>query len=240
MSDQKEFPANWLLPDYDPNQHMMSLKGRDYLNVQNRLLWFIRDQRELIVRGLATCSYIIRTELVEVDRAQGFAHFSCYVRDVLGNETTSYGSETAKDFGDYIEKAATKAEGRALLNLGYGTAMAPEMDEGERVVDSPVARREPHLSESREKTSPTSSAAPASSQHAVANGTATATAEQRERMRKYRDALEIVDRSIAQTDDHLSVAEAEARISAYIEHWKKRQMRQTAGTGTGTGTGVAS
>jgi hypothetical protein len=28
-----------------------------------------------------------------------------------------------------------------LLALGYGTAFAPEMDEGERVVDSPVERR---------------------------------------------------------------------------------------------------
>ena len=52
-----------------------------------------------------------------------------------------YGSETAKDFPDYAEKASTKSLGRALLALGYGTAFAPEMDEGERVVDTPVERR---------------------------------------------------------------------------------------------------
>ena len=51
-----------------------------------------------------------------------------------------YGSEAAKDFADYAEKASTKSLGRALLALGYGTAFAPEMDEGERVVDSPVRR----------------------------------------------------------------------------------------------------
>ncbi len=52
-----------------------------------------------------------------------------------------YGSESAKDFGDFAEKASTKSLGRALLALGYGTAFAPEMDEGERVVDAPVERK---------------------------------------------------------------------------------------------------
>lgn len=139
---QPQYPGNWrIAADYDPNQHLMSLKGKDYLNVQNRLLWFIRDQRDFIVRGLATTSYVIRTELVEQDRDAGFAQFKTYVRDVLGNEATMYGSEAAKDFPDYAEKASTKSLGRALLALGYGTAFAPEMDEGERVVDSPVERR---------------------------------------------------------------------------------------------------
>ena len=140
---QPHFPGNWrIAADYDPNAHLMSLKGRDYLNVQNRLLWFIRDQRDFIVRGLATTSYVIRTELVEQDREAGYAHFKTYVRDVLGNEATMYGSEAAKDFADYAEKASTKSLGRALLALGYGTAFAPEMDEGDRVVDTPVDRRQ--------------------------------------------------------------------------------------------------
>jgi hypothetical protein len=51
-----------------------------------------------------------------------------------------YGSESVKDFPDYSEKAATKSLGRALLALGYGAGSAPELDEGERVVDSPVSR----------------------------------------------------------------------------------------------------
>jgi hypothetical protein len=144
MSDgqRKEFPTNWRIgQDFDPNQHLMQLKGRDYLNVQSRLLWFIRDQRALIVAGLATCPYVVRTELVEMDREHGWAHFRTHVRDVIGNEATMYGSEAAKDFPDYAEKASTKSLGRALLALGYGTAFAPEMDEGDRVVDSPVDRR---------------------------------------------------------------------------------------------------
>jgi hypothetical protein len=137
----KSFPANWLIAqDYNPNDHLMNLKGKDYLNVQNRLLWFIRDQRALIAAGLATMSYVVRSELVEQDREAGWAHFKTYVRDVLGNEATMYGSESARDFPDYAEKASTKSLGRALLALGYGAGSAPELDEGERVVDSPVSR----------------------------------------------------------------------------------------------------
>lgn len=139
---QQQFPQNWRIgQDFDPNNHLMNLKGRDYLNVQNRLLWFIRDQRALIVAGLATVPYVVQSELVEMDRSTGWAHFKTYVRDVLGNEATMYGSEAAKDFADFAEKASTKSLGRALLALGYGTAFAPEMDEGERVVDTPVDRR---------------------------------------------------------------------------------------------------
>ncbi len=141
-SGKRAFPPNWLLaPDYDPNDHLMNLKGKEYLNVQNRLLWFMRDQRDMIASGLATTPYIIRTELVELDREAGWAHFRTTVRDVLGNESVMYGSESSRDFPDYIEKASTKSLGRALLALGYGAAFAPEMDEGERIVDAPIARR---------------------------------------------------------------------------------------------------
>lgn len=143
-----QFPSNWqIASDFDPNDHLMQLKGRDYLNVQARLLWFIRDQRALIVAGLAQMPYVLRTELVEQDRERQFAHFKTYVRDVLGNEATMYGSETGKDFADYAEKASTKSLGRALLALGYGTAFAPEMDEGERVVDTPQR----HVPSTRER-----------------------------------------------------------------------------------------
>lgn len=150
--NQQAFPLNWRIgQDFDPNAHLMQLKGRDYLNVQNRLLWFIRDQRALIVAGLAKVPYVVQTDLVEMDRGTSWAHFKTYVRDVLGNEATMYGSESAKDFADYAEKASTKSLGRALLALGYGTAFAPEMDEGERVVDSPVERERRASSSARER-----------------------------------------------------------------------------------------
>ena len=235
MSEKNEFPATWrIAADYDPNQHLMSLKGKAYLDVQNRMIWFLRDQRDLIARGLATCSHVVRTELVEQDRQAGFAQFKTYVRDVLGNEATMYGSETMKDFGDYAEKASTKSLGRALAMLGYGTQFAAEMDEGERVVDSPVARREPNLGEQHEKTPPNTSAAPAPSQRVTDGGgataTATATKDQRERMRKYREALAISDDSIARADNLLDQTAAEGRISEYIRMWQRRNVVGTGAT----------
>jgi hypothetical protein len=144
------YPDHWatLAHDFDPQQHLIQIerfdkaKGKkvatDYLNVQNRLIWFIRDQRQLISAGLAKTAYTIQTEMVEHDREAGWAHFKTYVRDVLGNEATMYGSESMRDFPDYIEKASTKSLGRALLLLGYGTAFTAEIDEGDRMVDAPT------------------------------------------------------------------------------------------------------
>jgi hypothetical protein len=132
------FPPSWQKTDYDPT--IMDLKGRAYLNVEGRRAWFIADQRHMIMAGIAKCPFIIQTELVEIDLDRGYAQFKTFGRDVLGNECTMYGSETAKDFGDYAEKASTKSLGRMLAGLGYSTASAQEFDEGERVVDSPQER----------------------------------------------------------------------------------------------------
>ena len=55
-----------------------------------------------------------------------------------GGSATGYGSETAKDFGDFIEKAETKALGRALIALGYGTQFAQEFGEDDAVETFPV------------------------------------------------------------------------------------------------------
>lgn len=60
-----------------------------------------------------------------------------------GAEATGHGSETPRDFSDYIEKAETKAIGRALAALGYGTQFVEselEGKQGPRPVDSPAQR----------------------------------------------------------------------------------------------------
>jgi hypothetical protein len=49
-------------------------------------------------------------------------------------------AESRNGFTDYLEKAETGAIGRALALCGYGTQFAPELEEAERIVDSPVAR----------------------------------------------------------------------------------------------------
>lgn len=118
---------------FNPNDHMMKLKGKDYLQVAWRLVWF-RDPED----GFPTNG--IRTELLE--HGEDWAVFKAEITDENGFVlSTGHGSESRKDFGDYLEKAETKAVGRALAMLGFGTQFAAdELDEGERIVDSPIAR----------------------------------------------------------------------------------------------------
>lgn len=120
---------------FKPEEHFRNLKGQQYLEVKWRVVWFREEHPE---------GYI-KTELVEHDAQGGLAVFRAQAGYTLadGREVyaTGYGSETRKDFGDYLEKSETKSVGRALAMLGYGTAQAMELDEGERaVVDSPVER----------------------------------------------------------------------------------------------------
>jgi hypothetical protein len=119
--------------NFDPNDHLMKLSGKDYLPVAWRLVWF----RDRFPEGH------IKTEVIELTDQR--AVFRADVTAIVGGEimggATSHGSETPKDFRDYIEKAETKAIGRALAALGLGTQFAPELEEGERIVDSPVERK---------------------------------------------------------------------------------------------------
>lgn len=120
---------------FNPNEHMMQLKGKDYLQVAWRLVWF-RDEDN----GCG-CTWGLQTELLE--HGEDWAVFKATITNQEGRViSTGHGSESKRDFGDYLEKAETKAVGRALAMLGFGTQFAAdELDEGERIVDSPVDRK---------------------------------------------------------------------------------------------------
>lgn len=118
------------MTDFNANEHMMILKGREYLPVKWRVVWFREDHPD----------GTIVTEMIEHDLEKQYALFRATINIPAGGSSTGYGSESIRDFSDYIEKAETKAIGRALATLGYGTQFAPELDEGERIVDSPVER----------------------------------------------------------------------------------------------------
>lgn len=118
---------------FNPNEHLMDLKGKKYLQVMHRLVWF-REDKPL---------WNIDTKLEQL--TENHAVFSAKIYDENGNQKSSgYGSEGVKDFRDFIEKAETKAVGRALAMLGYGTQFAPELDEEDRIVDSPVPPKNNH------------------------------------------------------------------------------------------------
>jgi len=120
---------------FQPNEHLINLGNshtpRWYLPVQWRLVW-LREQ----------CPDAkVSTEVIHLDFEKGIAVFRATIKHGEA-EAVGTGSETVKDFRDYIEKAETKAIGRALAALGFGTQFAPELDEGqERIADAPVQRQ---------------------------------------------------------------------------------------------------
>ncbi len=119
---------------FNPNEHLRKLKGQDYLDVKWRLMWLREDYPDAR----------ITTELVRLDLEERLAVFRAEVSIPEKGSATGFGSETEKDFPlGWVEKAETKSVGRALAALGFGTQFAVELDEGDRVVDSPVSRPQP-------------------------------------------------------------------------------------------------
>jgi hypothetical protein len=101
---------------FDASKYLTDLHGREYLEVKWRLLWLRTEHADAVVH----------TELVK--HAPGLALFRARVAIPGAGEATGWGSETADDFEDYIEKAETKALGRALAALGYGTQFCEDFD----------------------------------------------------------------------------------------------------------------
>lgn len=111
---------------------VLNLKGKDYLEVKYRLIWFREEHPD----------WTIETQLVAAEDKS--AMMKATVKDESGRVlATSHKVENAAGFPDYLEKAETGAIGRALALCGYGTQFAHELEEGERIVDAPVQRGTP-------------------------------------------------------------------------------------------------
>lgn len=117
---------------FEPARYLTRINGSEYLEVKWRLVWFRAEHPE----------GVIETELVSLDPQN--AVFRARVTIPDGGSATGWGTESPGDFRDYVEKAETKALGRALAALGYGTQFCPDYEFGAaegRVVDSPVRNR---------------------------------------------------------------------------------------------------
>lgn len=142
QSDQQE-PAKKTTPGkvqaaktFDPTQYLSKFDNREYLEVKWRLLWLRTEHPDARMS----------TEIVQHNEEGGFALFRAEVEVPGGGKATGWGSETVRDFHDYIEAAETKALGRALAALGYGTQFCQDFDfsanarpGNAQVVDAPVS-----------------------------------------------------------------------------------------------------
>ncbi len=131
---------------FDPTQYLSKFDGRDYLEVKWRVMWLRHEHPEARMT----------TEIVQHNEESGFALFRADVEIPGGGKATGWGSETVRDFHDYIEAAETKALGRALAALGYGTQFCSDFDFSAnarpgtaQIVDAPVNLADPRNSSTR-------------------------------------------------------------------------------------------
>lgn len=112
---------------FDPGQHLTKIKGQDYLEVKWRIAWLRAEHPDAI----------LTTELHSHEN--GRAIFSAHVQVPEGGSATGWGSETVDTFENYIEKAETKAIGRALAAVGYGTQFCDDFNDTGAIADAPVS-----------------------------------------------------------------------------------------------------
>lgn len=113
----------------------LNLKGKDYLQVAHRLVWF-RETHP---------GWTILTEIKQHDELESVV--CAKILDDTGRIlATAHKQQSAKGFAAHLEKAEAGAVGRALAFLGFGTTHAQELEEDEstpieQLPDSPIARR---------------------------------------------------------------------------------------------------
>lgn len=107
---------------------LMNIKGKAYLQVQHRLVWFREEHADWSIEttikpGTKDCISMAT------------------IKDASGRVmATAHKYESLAGFPDYIEKSETGAIGRALALCGYGTQFTDDLDEGMRLADSPEAK----------------------------------------------------------------------------------------------------
>lgn len=114
------------------DEHMLKLKGKDYLPVAPRVVMFRKDHP----------SATITTDTKQV--GEDWYVFAAVAVDgnllATAHKRVRHGNRgPAGDFP--VETAETGAVGRALALCGYGT-LSGDLDEGEEIADAPVDRGE--------------------------------------------------------------------------------------------------
>jgi hypothetical protein len=116
---------------------LLNLRGREYLQVMHRLVWF----KEKYPEGKS----IIKTQVIEHQGEGDKEYFIVRAEVFIDSErgpmmvATAHKRECVGAFPDALEKAESGCIGRALAMLGIGTQFAfDDLDEGDRLADSPA------------------------------------------------------------------------------------------------------
>ena len=127
---------------FNPREHFINLKGKQYLPVAPRIAWFREEHPD----------WTIMTYAVPDLSGTDYTTFAAEILDGTGRLIAkAHKTEHEKHFADYREKAETGAIGRALALCGYGTLFAQELEEpitptGDmRIVDAPQPSKAPAL-----------------------------------------------------------------------------------------------
>lgn len=127
---------------------LLKLKGKDYMLVAHRLLWFNEE----------VTNYDISSEFLLLTDEQTICRVTVTIKDsngVVVKTATATKRETKRDFSDHTEKAESSALGRALSMLSFGTAQAlADFDEGERLADAPLKAVEVKKEEPKKEVKP--------------------------------------------------------------------------------------
>lgn len=120
---------------FDAKKHITPIKGKDYIEVKWRLVWFRSENPQGRID-----TELLLTEPNIVVKATIYNNDGVNIGSSHGNAPTfNQGSGTWK--GREIEKAETAAIGRALAVAGFGTQFAEELDDDDYLADTPVDRK---------------------------------------------------------------------------------------------------
>ncbi len=131
---------------FDPTNYLTEHRGRKYLEVKWRLLWLRTEHPDAQI------------DTEEVASGEDWVKFRARVSIPGGGSATGHAFQTRQDFPAYYEKAETRAVGRALACLGYGTQFATEFDDetdgAQGQADTPIEFPRPRPRPVRETATP--------------------------------------------------------------------------------------